>query len=120
LKELDEDKYKDQIKGSKEIIKQIDSVIALYLGKEDKRQGITRNPEITVMQRIGNASFYTRTRKTGISATERRLIQFAEDDLNEALIKTNTFFSDKWKAYREEIEKQEVSPFKEIKVFNLN
>ncbi|MBT8307293.1 MAG: hypothetical protein KJN85_10175 [Maribacter sp.] len=120
LKELDEDKYKDQIKGSKEIIKQIDSVIALYLGKEDKRQGITRNPEITVMQRISNASFYTRTRKTGITATERKLIQFAEDDLNEALIKTNTFFSDKWKAYREEIEKQEVSPFKEIKVFNLN
>lgn len=120
LKVLDEDKYEEQIKASKEIVKQLDSLIALYLGKEDKRQGITRNPEITVMQRIGNASFYTRTRKTGITATERRLIQFAEDELKSALQKTNAFFSDAWKAYREDIEKQEVSPFKETKSFNLN
>ena len=120
LKDLDEEKFKDQIKASKEIAKQLDSVIALYLGKEDKRQGITRDPEITVMQRIGNASFYTRTRKTGITATEKRLIQFAEDDLRNALQKTNAFFSEKWKAYRDDIEKQEVSPFKETKAFNLN
>lgn len=120
LKELDEKAYKEQIKASKDIVKQIDSVIALYLGKEDKRQGITRNPEVTVMQRIGNAGFYTRTRKTGITATEKRLIQFAEDDLKKALQKTNAFFEDKWKAYREEIEKQEVSPFKETKAFKLN
>lgn len=120
LKELDEEKYKDQIKASKDIVKQIDSVIALYLGKEDKRQGITRNPEVTVMQRIDNASRYIGSRKTGITATEMRLVQFAEDDLKKALQKTNTFFEDKWKAYREEIEKQEVSPFKETKAFNLN
>jgi photosystem II stability/assembly factor-like uncharacterized protein len=120
LKDLDENKYEEQIKASKEIVKQLDSVIALYLGKEDKRQGITRNPEINVMQRIGNASFYARTRKTGITATEKRLIQFAEDELKNALQKTNTFFSEKWKAYRDDIEKQEVSPFKETKAFNLN
>jgi len=119
LKELDKKKYKDQIKGSKDIIKEIDSVIALYLGKEDKRQGITRNPEVTVMQRIDNASRYTSSRKTGITTTERRLIRFAEDDLKKALQKTNAFFEDKWKTYREEIEKQEVTPFKEIKAFNL-
>ena len=120
LKELDMEKYKDQIKESKDIIKEIDSVIALYLGKDDKRQGITRNPEVTVMQRIGNAGYYSGTRKTGITATEKRLIQFAEDDLKKALQKTNAFFEEKWKAYREEIEKQEVSPFKETKAFNLN
>ncbi|MGB5434556.1 MAG: hypothetical protein WBM98_01595 [Maribacter sp.] len=120
LKALDEDKYEEQIKASKEIVKQLDSVIALYLGKEDKRQGITRNPEITVMQRIGNASFYTRTRKTGITPTEKRLIQFAEDDLKSALQKTNAFFSNTWKAYRDDIEKQEVSPFKPIKTFSLD
>ena len=119
LKDLDKDKYKEQIKASKEIVKQIDSVVALYLGKEDKRQGITRNPEITVMQRIGNASFYARTRKTGITDTERQLIRFAEDDLKEALQKTNAFFAAKWKTYREEIEKLEVSPFKETKTFSL-
>lgn len=119
LKELDKKKYKNQIKASKEIVKQIDSVIALYLGKEDKRQGITRNPEMTVMQRIGTASSYVRSRKTGITQTERRLIQFAEEDLKKALQKTNALFEDTWKTYRENISKLDTSPFKEIKAFSL-
>lgn len=120
LKTLDEEKYKDQIKASKDMIKAIDTVIALYLGKEDKRQGITRNPEITVMQRIGNAGFYSRTRKSGITATEKQLIRFAEDELKSALEETNKFFTEKWKPYRDDIEKQEVSPFKSIKTFRLD
>jgi len=63
MKTLDKEKYKDQIKASGTIVKAIDSVVAMYIGKEDKRQGITRNPEINVMQRIGNASYYVGTRK---------------------------------------------------------
>ncbi len=119
LKELDEEKYKEEIKASKGIIKEIDSVIALYIGKEDKRQGITRNPEITVMQRIGTASRYTRSRQTGITETERKLMKYAENDLKKALEKTNSFFNDKWKAYRKSIQDLNVSPFKETKTFNL-
>ncbi len=119
LKELDKEKFKDQIKNSKAIVKKIDSVVALYLGKDDKRQGITRNPEITVMQRLNTARFYVLTRKTGITSTEEQLIKFAEEELKEALDKTNTFFKDDWKAYRDEIEQLEVSPFKETKTFSL-
>ena len=120
LKEMDEEKFKDQIKASKDIVKQIDSVVALYIGKVDKRQGITRNPEITVMQRIGNASYYAATRKNGITKTERDLIKYAQEELKEALNKTNSFFTDKWKAYRESIESLEVSPFKETEIFSLD
>ncbi len=120
LKELDKKKYKEQIKASKDMIKEIDSVIAFYIGKEDKRQGITRNPEITVMQRIGNANYYTATRKNGITDTEKQLILFAEEELKSVLQKTNTFFADKWKAYREAINLLDVSPFKETKTFNLD
>ncbi|MFH6604297.1 WD40/YVTN/BNR-like repeat-containing protein [Maribacter algicola] len=119
LKELDKKKYKDQIKASTDIVKQIDSVIALYLGKEDKRQGITRNPEITVMQRIGNASYYVGTRKNGLTATEKRLMQFAKEELDGALQKTNTFFEEKWKTYRESMEQLNLSPFKETENFSL-
>ena len=72
------------------------------------------------MQRIGNASRYVRTRKTGITATENQMIQFAVDELTSALQKTNAFFNEKWKPYREEIEKQDVSPFKETKTFSLD
>ncbi len=119
LKELDKKKYKDQIKASADIVKAIDAVIALYIGKEDKRQGITRNLETNVMQRIGNASYYTQTRQTGLTSTEKQLIAFAETDLKSALEATNTFFTDKWKTYRTSIEALEVSPFKEIKTFSM-
>ena len=120
LNTLDKKKYKDQIKASKEVVKEIDSLIAIYIGKEDKRQGITRNPEVTVMQRIGTASGYSRSRKTGITATEKRLIEFVQKDLKKALDKTNTFFADKWGAYKSEMEALDTSSFKEIKTFGLN
>jgi len=120
LKDLDNDKYEENIKASENIVKQIDSVIALYLGKEDKRQGITRNPDITVMQRIGTASGYVGSRQSGITATEKKLIRFAKNDLKEALDKTNTFFKEEWKAYRQAIEKVQTSPFKEVKSFSMD
>ncbi|WP_190809139.1 hypothetical protein [Flagellimonas sp. S3867] len=120
LNELDKEKYKEQVDASKALIKQIDTVIALYLGKEDKRQGITRNPEISVMQRLNTANFYVGTRKTGVTATEKRLLQFAKEELKSALDKTNSFFNTDWKPYRESIEALEVSPFKETTIFTLD
>ncbi len=119
LKELGEGKYGGQIKASKEIVKEIDSVVALYLGKEDKRQGITRNPEITVMQRLGSAGSYVGSRKSGITETEKRLIRFAQEDLKTALDKTNAFFEDQWEEYRSSMENLDVSPFKETERFGL-
>ncbi|MEX0315011.1 MAG: hypothetical protein AB3N18_12615 [Allomuricauda sp.] len=120
FKELDKEKYKAEIDASKEIVKQIDSVIALYIGKEDKRQGITRNPEISVMQRLNTASFYVGTRKAGVTATEKRLLQFAKKELQSALEKTNSFFNSDWKPYRESIEALDVSPFKQTSTFTLD
>ena len=119
LKELDEKKYTEQIKTSKDMVKQIDSVIALYLGKEDKRQGITRNKENTVMDRLGDARRYVSSRKNGLSKTEKDLMQYAESALKMALDKTNSFFTNTWKGYRESIERLDVSPFKETETFDL-
>lgn len=120
LKELDKEKYKDQIKSSKDIVKEIDSVIAIYIGKEDKRQGLTRSTDMNVTRRIQMASRYVGSRQSGLTETEKRLIRFAEEDLKKALGKTNSFFNDKWKAYRETIEKAQASPFKETKSFSMN
>ena len=119
MKTLDEEKFKEQIKASKDIVKQIDSIVALYIGKVDKRQGITRNPEINVMQRIGVANRYVATRKTGITKTEKDLMQYAKQDLESALGKTNAFFNTDWKKYRTMIEGLELSPFKETKTFTI-
>ncbi len=120
LNKLDKKKYKEDVKSSKDIVKKIDDVIALYLGKVDKRQGITRNPEVNVMQRIGLARRYVATRKSGITSTETTLTKHAKDDLNDALNKTNTFFTDEWKTYEDAIKQLDVSPFKEIKTFKID
>jgi photosystem II stability/assembly factor-like uncharacterized protein len=120
LQDLDKEKFKEHIEASKNIVKEIDSVVALYLGKEDKRQGITRNPEPSVEQRLSTASYYVSTRQSGITETEKRLVRFAEDELKLALDKTNAFFNEKWKPYRDSIETLDTSPFKETETFSLD
>ncbi|WP_341214921.1 hypothetical protein [uncultured Wocania sp.] len=120
LKKLDKDKYKDEKNASKEIIKKIDDLIALYLGKEDKRQGITRNPEVTISQRIHLANSYVSSRQTGLTSTEKTLIEHAKNALKDGLEKTNAFFNQDWKAYKESMESLKLSPFKTTKSFKLN
>jgi hypothetical protein len=120
LKKLDKDKYKEDIKSSKDIVKQIDELIDIYLGKEDKRQGITRNREDSVSDRLSTAGYYVGSRQHGITSTETTLINNAKDGLDDALGKTNTFFNDTWKSYQEKMEQLKITPFKEIKSFQLN
>ena len=120
LAKLDKKQYKDQIKASKDIIKKIDKVIAIYLGKEDKRQGITLNPEVNISQRIRNAVSYSGSRPDGLTSTEHTLLKHAKNAVKEALDKTNIFFNDEWKPYQASMEVLNTTPFKEIKSFKLN
>lgn len=119
LREKDKDGFKDEQKDSGEMVRQIDSLIALYIGKEDKRQGITRNPELTVMTRLQTASRYASNRPDGLTETERRLMGFAETDLKKALQATNAFFGGAWKEYRATMEALALSPFKETEIFSM-
>lgn len=118
LGKLDKEQFKDQIKASKDISETIDELVAIYLGKIDKRQGITRNPDPNVNQRIGNAGFYVGSRQNGITSTERELLNHAENALNDALGKTNAFFAEEWQKYRTDMESLNISPFKETKIFS--
>lgn len=120
MKDEDKEKYKDQIKVTKDIVKKIDEVIAIYLGKVDERQGITRNPEITVIQRIRTASRYSGSRPNGMTETENALFRHAKDELREALDKTNSFFTEEWSKYKSTIEQTPLTKFKEVKSFSLD
>ncbi len=120
MKKEDKEKFSEEIKLGKEMNQKIDSLIALYLGKEDKRQGITRNPDPTVMQRIGTANWYASSRPTGITATETRLITQARKALEEALQETNAFFNNEWPSYREKMQTISISQFKNTKIFSTN
>ena len=120
LSKADKKKYASQIKSSKEITEKIDKLISLYLGTIDKRQGITRNPEVTVTQRYGAARSYLGARFGKITKTETELINNFKDALKDALDKTNTFFSSDWVTYKNEVEPIQISPFKNTKKFSEN
>ncbi|MGB1210624.1 MAG: hypothetical protein ACPG41_04325, partial [Lacinutrix venerupis] len=120
LSSLNKKKYKEEIKASKEIIKKIDEQFAVYFGKEDDRQGITRSNLPTVNSRIGNASSYISSRQNGLTSTETTLLNHAKTALKEALKETNTFFNTDWKNYRNTIENLDISEFKAIENFSID
>ena len=101
-------------------MKEITQLIDLFLGKEDKRQGIVRNPEQTVMTRISTARRYVYSRPDGITETEEVLMQHANTATNDALKQVNDFYKNNWKALQKEIESIELSAFKEVEYFNLD
>lgn len=120
MKEKDKDGFKDEQKSAKEIVAKIDELLALFIGKEDKRQGITRNPEMTVMTRLQVAYGYSSDRPNGLTETELRLMELAEADLKKALEASNNFFNETWPTFRNTLEGISLSPFKETMNFNLD
>ena len=119
FKENKTESVKELTKEIKIQTKALDSLISLYIGKVDKRQGIVRNSESNVMTRIGTASRYIRTRKKGITTTEDKLLQHAKDELEAALEKTNKYYKEVWPYLRTQIEGIDSSRFKEIKQIDL-
>jgi hypothetical protein len=113
LNKLDKDKFKGEIKLSSEMVKQTDSLVALFLGKIDKRQGITRNKESNVQEKIYKAYYYISSRPNGNTITETNLMKHANNSLSKAIKVVNAFFTEKWKSYREQMDKLEYSEFKE-------
>lgn len=120
LKEEDKKKYEEEIKTSEAIIKEIEKQIALFLGEEDERQGITRSREMNVANRLNLAANYVESRPEGITTTEKTLIQQAETELKNALQEINSFYEQQWPEYRNKMEQVKISPFKPVKNFSLN
>ncbi|RCS28277.1 hypothetical protein DUT90_01465 [Polaribacter sp. WD7] len=120
LTKEDKNKYKEAIKSSSEIDTKLDNLIALYIGKIDKRQGITRNPEVTVSQRLSLASRYVNSRFGKQTTTEKQLTNQFIESLNKAITKTNTFFNKDWLAYKAMIDSIKISPFKETQIYPAN
>lgn len=119
LSDLDKKNYKEAIERSEAISGDIDSIVALYLGKVDTRQGIKQNPEITVIDRINLAMRYGSSRPSGVTDNETRLKNFARQALSDALAQTNNFFRTAWSEYQSFMQKLEVRRFREIEEFRI-
>ena len=119
LSKKDKKLNKEALKNCKEITKKIDTILALYFGKDDKRQGITSDPVVSVTERIGTALYYTSTRQHGITDTERHLMEQVKIAIGNALKTTNSFFEEEWLTFQTEMEAKDLSPFKAIETFKL-
>ena len=119
LKKKDKDTYSDTIKHTEDIVKTIEDIFVLFFGKVDERQGITSDPKVSVMERLGTTSYYVSTRPNGLTSTEEILIKNAKNDLTNALELVNSFFENEWKDYRSKIETIDITPFKAIETVHI-
>ena len=111
----DKEDLKELNKLNKDTKKAIDDLLNMVFGKPDNRQGITRNPEVTVMNRIFAPNRYLGGDFDGPGATERNLVRLAKEAVDDAISKINAFISNDWPAYQRAIEQANLSPFKEFK-----
>ena len=120
LTEKNKGGYAENIEKCNEIAEEIDTVLALYFGKEDTRQGITNTPEVSVIDRYRTASYYIGTRQNGMTETEHILLKQAKEALSEALKSTNLFFETEWVDFKLKMENIEFTDFETIKTFKIN
>ncbi|SCY09285.1 Sortilin, neurotensin receptor 3 [Nonlabens sp. Hel1_33_55] len=109
LKEKDKKAYEEQIKTTDSIIKSIEKEQAKYFGAIDDRQGITRNPDVTVLQRLGSARSYIDSRQGPQTATETQLYQQAQQAANKTMTETQQWLDNEWETYKAEMKKVQIN-----------
>jgi hypothetical protein len=113
LKESKRTDLKDATDKTKAMKDSLNSVMDYIFGKDDKRQGITRNPDPTPLSYVFIAQSYIGSSRDPISDTDRRVYKHADDKITEMVSKVNNFFSTQWSEYRAVMEKVTLSPFKD-------
>lgn len=99
-------KMQDEIKAIREMIS----------GKTSTAQGITRSPfETTVMTHLQTAQQSIVSKMVAPGAQPEKLIANAEAAVKETVDKINSFYSGKWKDYRQQVEATKVNLFKDYK-----
>ena len=119
LKTIDKEKYSDIIKISEKTIEKIDDLFKLFLGKQDKRQGITEDEYLSFVKLYYQAYQYVESRQNGITITEKKLIEQTRNKLEDNLKKFNLFFENEWVHYKILLESVKLSKFKETETIKL-
>lgn len=119
MKELDKDKYKEEIDLAKEVKDSISKVMDLIVGQESDLQGIVSFPEVSVTSRISTASYYVSSSMQSPGPTEERLVQQAETALKEAIEKVNAFYAEEWPDFRAKMTSLDLLEFKDYEPLEL-
>jgi hypothetical protein len=103
-------------KSSTKMMDEIKSIREFILGKVSDKQGISRSPfEVTVVTQLQQAQQIIGSKMVVPGQQEEIMVANAEKSLAEAIQKINSFFEDKWKGYRQQVEATKVNLFKDYK-----
>jgi hypothetical protein len=93
----------------------LEAIFAMIFGSnDDDRQGIVRNPEVTVMSRLYGAGRYLGNDIDGPGVTEENLLRLAKEAVAEAMQTIEGFLEENWPAYETAVKEAELSPFKSL------
>ena len=111
-----EGKEMDSLRKTTTAIQDSIKTIREYIsGKTSDKQGISRPPQITVTTIMQQAMQYIGGKQTVPGAQEEKLVQGAEEMIDQAVQRINSFFDGKWKTYRQQVEGTKVNLFKDYK-----
>ncbi len=113
MKSKGEASFKDQLEASSRQKDTLNSLLNLYVGKKDDRQGITDDPILAVDDHIENAQFYLSNSLHIPASMEAELMKKARESVLSANELVDIYFVDKWPPFRQSMEALDLSPFKD-------
>ena len=113
LKKKDKEGYKEQIELAKTTIDSLNSMLDVFLGEEDDRQGITRSQPNSINNFYFGAYRYTQNALHAPGSTENKLIQKFDEEVKAAIEMINGYYAEEWPKFREAVENLDTSPFED-------
>jgi len=108
------DLYKDQINLCKTTTDSLEALLDIFFGKQDDRQGITAQKSNHLSGYYFNAYRYASNATHAPTANEIQLRAKFQEELDQSIVKVNAYFETRWPVFRAEIEKIDLSPFKDL------
>ncbi len=84
-------------------------------GKTSERQGLSRPPQVTVLNTMQTAQTYITGKSLAPGPQEETLVKNAEDLIKEAVARINRFYANNWTQYRKLAEATTINLFKDYR-----
>ncbi|MEO7923232.1 MAG: hypothetical protein ABIR30_06095 [Chitinophagaceae bacterium] len=115
LKDL-EGKDADSLRKTTKLMQDSIKAIREFISsKPSDKQGINRDPGMTVLRTYQQAAQYIGSKNVTPGMQEEKLVVNAEIMISDAVQRINNFFAGKWAAYRQQVEGTKLNLFKDYK-----
>ena len=100
-------------KATASIQDSIKNIREFISGRTSDRQGLSRPPQVTVLGTMQTAQQYITAKSVAPGPQEEQLVKNAEDMINAALQRINSFYATRWLTYRKHVENTKINLFKD-------